>query len=206
MKSWDHQGNKGRHQPYIKVTSVMNDIQLNYGEFPQGKKGILLLEEGHGEGSLREMFIQAAEQWAISLCQGDTSMSRQENYLSSRFRTDCRKYSLKLRTYKHTSENCNMKVIRRNGSCRRKRRNWALATEKPCNHRKLHVLIVTKSGGCNQTSPPVAAVYFFYLAAWIATGKTCNQYQHAAVSVYVCACMCKCWFIEKSIFKKLSKK
>lgn len=85
MKSWDHHGNKGRHQPYIKVASLMNYIWLNCGEFPQGKKAILLLEDGDGEGGLREMFIQATEQQAIGLCQGNAFISKQENYLSSRF-------------------------------------------------------------------------------------------------------------------------
>jgi len=47
----------------------------------------------------------------------------------------------------------------------KKRRNRAQATEKPCNDGRLCVVIVAKSGGCNQTSPPVAALYFFYLAA-----------------------------------------
>lgn len=35
---------------------------------------------------------------------------------------------------------------------------------------------------------PSSAVHFSYLAACIATGKTCKQYQN--VVVRVCACLC----------------
>lgn len=97
-----------------------------------------------------------------------------------------------------------MKVIRRNGSCRQKRRNWALATENPCNHRKLHVLIITKSEGCIKHPHLLQQFISFNLQPELPE-KTFNQRQNAAVSVCVCVCACKCLFREKSIFRRLSK-
>lgn len=63
----------------------MNYMYFKCGEFPQDEKGVLLLEEQHRETGLEEMSIHVTEQQALTPCQNDTFMSRQEFYLSSRF-------------------------------------------------------------------------------------------------------------------------
>lgn len=63
----------------------MSYIYLKCGEFPQDEKGVLLLEEQWEETSLEELSVHVTEQQALTPCQNEMFVSRQEFYLSSRF-------------------------------------------------------------------------------------------------------------------------